>query len=95
MPFIPFLTIAAAAVVGEVVSISSSIAQSNAAEEEAQAQKDLLAQQATAKTDAAATAQQAATDRRRSILATGGETDVTGGTATLGAGSTKKTILGA
>jgi hypothetical protein len=86
----------AAAVAGVGVSISSSIAQSNAAEKQTQEQQDLLNQQAKAKTDAATTAQQAVTDRRRSILATGGETDITGGTATLGSGSgARKTILGA
>ena len=85
----------AATVAGVGMSISSSMAQGKAAKEQAGDQQSILAQASTAEADSAAAAQKAITDRRRSILASGGQTDITGGTGLLQPSGAKKTILGA
>ena len=84
---------------GVASTIGSAQDQAKAAKEQSASQAAAMAafqdQQTGAKAQAEVSAQQAITDRRRSILASGGQTDVTGGSALLQPSTgTKKTILG-
>lgn len=95
-PVTTALIIAAAAVTaGTVESVQAQTASKKAAANAERDQQALMAQEKADEAAAAGKADEALTAQRRTLLASGGQTDVTGGTAGIVSGQTQaKTLLG-
>lgn len=88
-------TATAAVAGGAAMAVESQTASKKATENAMRDQQALMAQEKADEANAATKAQDALTAQRRTLLASGGQTDVTGGTAGIMSGQVQaKTLLG-